>query len=361
MRPTAMPCENERRPDRFAATRSLFGEYMSIPFFSILCPSYNHSKYIGRLIDSALGQSYKDFELIIVDDCSTDETETVVRGYSESRINFYRNKRNYGINYNLQTAFEKSRGNYVIFIGSDDEFAPDYFSRLKEAIETTGKKIFYTDYLIIDENSKPWKKQPEYANKRFGGRVAALRYMFFSGNPFSSPGMAVERGLFESILPLAPLVVQHQDFYIHANLLFKAEYELLDFKGVHYRQFKGGNISRYSRVVDARMREENPFVWDVFLRQKDFSFLSEIFKKEIKSSFDVCFLALESDNAELQGWGYTKLLESCCDPKTYERLCEERDLSYKDFLGMAKGLKKYTNWHYLRNFLRNIKCFGLFN
>ena len=333
---------------------------MSEPRFSILCASYNHSKYIGRLINSLLGQSFGDFELVIVDDCSVDDTEAVVNNYSDKRVRFYRNEINLGINFTVQTAFEHSCGQYVVFIGSDDEFAPDFLLNLNDAIKSSGKKIFYTDYLFIDGNSNLWEKQPAQSNRRFKDRFEALFYMFNNGNPFSSPGMAIERNLFASILPLPPLVVQHQDFYIHVNLLFKADYEILKYRGVRYRQFKGGNISRFSLAVDTRIKEENKFIWDIFLRQKDYAFLSKVFKRDINSEYDILNLALESKNPDLQEWAYLHLVSFCSDPEKYKRLCKERNLSYKDFLGLVKNLNKYKNWYYLRGFLRNVKCFGLF-
>ena len=334
---------------------------MNVPRFSILCASYNHSKYIGRLIDSALAQSFDDFELVIVDDCSTDDTEAVVRGYSDGRIKFSRNEINSGINYTLQAAFERSCGQFIIFIGSDDEFAPEFLQNLNEAIESSGRKIFYTDYLFIDGNSNLWEKQPAQSNRRFHDRFEALFYMFNNGNPFSSPGMAIERNLFASILPLPPLVVQHQDFFIHVNLLFKADYEVLKYRGVRYRQFKGGNISRFSIAVDTRIKEENNFIWDVFLRQKDYVFLSKVFNREITSEYDILNFALESSNPDLQEWAYLRLVAFYSAPEKYEALLKERNLSYKDFLGLVKNLKKYKNWYYMRGFLRNVKCFGLFN
>ncbi len=108
---------------------------MNQPYFTIVIPTYNRAHLIVKTIESVLNQKFKDFELIIVDDGSLDNTEFVVAPYLNSFVHYYKKKnaeraaaRNFGI--------LKSKGKYVTFCDSDDILYPDYLSN---AFETIGK------------------------------------------------------------------------------------------------------------------------------------------------------------------------------------------------------------------------------
>ena len=87
---------------------------------SILCPSFNHQRFIADHIKSVLNQSFKDFELIIVDDCSTDDNVAQISQFNDPRIKLIRHEFNKGINATLNTAFENANGEYLMFIAGDD-------------------------------------------------------------------------------------------------------------------------------------------------------------------------------------------------------------------------------------------------
>ena len=71
---------------------------MKNPRFSIICPAFNHERYGGWFIDSVLAQTVSDWELVIVDDCSSDNTAKIIKSYTDKRINFIQHKINGGIN-----------------------------------------------------------------------------------------------------------------------------------------------------------------------------------------------------------------------------------------------------------------------
>jgi glycosyltransferase involved in cell wall biosynthesis len=107
-------------------------------FFSVVVPTYNRAHLIPKTIDSILAQRYEPFELIIVDDGSTDDTEKVLQKYStDPRFRYFRKEnaergaaRNYG--------FQKAKGDYVFFIDSDDLMLPGHFSVMNEKIARLG-------------------------------------------------------------------------------------------------------------------------------------------------------------------------------------------------------------------------------
>lgn len=102
---------------------------MSIPMLSALMTTYNSAPYVQATIESVLAQSFTDFELVIVDDGSTDKTVEVIRRYRDSRIRLYCRAENKGVGYSLQEALQYVRSPYVIKVDSDDLSHPERFAR----------------------------------------------------------------------------------------------------------------------------------------------------------------------------------------------------------------------------------------
>lgn len=91
-----------------------------LPLVSVIMPVHNEEKYIGKAINSILKQSYTEWELIIIDDCSVDNTLKIIIEFKDSRIRVYRNEVNRGIAYSLNRALQLSRGEYIARMDGDD-------------------------------------------------------------------------------------------------------------------------------------------------------------------------------------------------------------------------------------------------
>lgn len=102
------------------------------PKVSVIMPSYNKAEYIGEAINSILNQTWEDFELIVIDDCSTDRSADVVKGIKDFRIKFLQNSENIGIAANRNKGLELAQGEYIALLDADD-ISPDY--RLKDEVE----------------------------------------------------------------------------------------------------------------------------------------------------------------------------------------------------------------------------------
>lgn len=98
----------------------------SRPMVSVIMPTYNRQKFLPRAIDSILAQTYKDFEFIIVDDGSTDNSIHLLKDYAQKdeRIRVIRNKENKGISYSRQLGLNAARGKYIAIMDSDDVSLP---------------------------------------------------------------------------------------------------------------------------------------------------------------------------------------------------------------------------------------------
>ena len=119
---------------------------------SIIMPSYNTAEYITDSINSVIAQTYKNWELIIVDDCSTDETDSIVSSFlSDPRIRYYKNNKNSGAALTRNRAISLSRGEWIAFLDSDDLWLPN---KLEEQLDFMVKNNYYfsyTKYKIFDE------------------------------------------------------------------------------------------------------------------------------------------------------------------------------------------------------------------
>ncbi len=90
------------------------------PQISILMPAYNAGKYLQEAIDSMLNQTFTDFELFLLDDCSTDNTEEIVKMYSDKRIQYIRQDNNIGLANNLNVGLKLAKGKYIARMDGDD-------------------------------------------------------------------------------------------------------------------------------------------------------------------------------------------------------------------------------------------------
>ena len=123
---------------------------------SIVMPSYNTAKYIKETIDSVLNQTYSFWELIIVDDCSTDETDEVVKPYlKDERIRYLKNIKNSGAAVSRNRALQEAKGRWIAFLDSDDLWEPDKLQKQLKFMNDNGYCFSYTNYVEINEESEP--------------------------------------------------------------------------------------------------------------------------------------------------------------------------------------------------------------
>lgn len=98
---------------------------------SIIMPSYNTARFIDKTIESVLKQTYKNWELLIVDDCSTDNTDEIVSKYDDKRIIYLKNQKNSGAAVSRNKALKNAKGKWIAFLDSDDLWYP---TKLEEQI-----------------------------------------------------------------------------------------------------------------------------------------------------------------------------------------------------------------------------------
>lgn len=117
-------------------------------------PVYNGEKYLKEAINSILGQTYKDFELIIIDDGSTDKTPVIIESYKDPRIRVIRHRNNVGVSLSRNEAIDRAKGKYIAMQDADDMSLPQRFEKQLAYLENkTRVGLVGTNYHVIDETS----------------------------------------------------------------------------------------------------------------------------------------------------------------------------------------------------------------
>ncbi len=174
-----------------------------MPFFSIIIPTYNRAHIIKRPIESVINQTYSDWELIIVDDGSTDDTKVIVDSYQDERIRYIwqeNQERNAARSKGISVALAE----WICFIDSDDEYYPNHLATFFEAIQEFPEyKIFYTETEFIAQNGSV-KGKSNYA-----GNINKI------GHPDSLWLASIHNTVFDEVqLPVH--LVSSEDFYFMA-------------------------------------------------------------------------------------------------------------------------------------------------
>ena len=119
---------------------------------SIIMPSYNTALYIEETIQSVLNQTYPNWELIIVDDCSNDNTDEVLEKIKDPRIHYLKNEKNSGAAVSRNKALREAKGQWIAFLDSDDLWMPNKLEKQIRFMEENGYAFSYTNYEEIDVN-----------------------------------------------------------------------------------------------------------------------------------------------------------------------------------------------------------------
>ena len=206
---------------------------------SIIMPSYNTERYIKETIDSVLAQTYTDWELIIVDDCSTDRTDEVVAPYlADGRIRYLKNSQNSGAAISRNRALREAKGKWIAFLDSDDLWEPEKLEKQVAFMQENGYHFSYTNYIEIDEDSKPNGKSVT------GPRRVTKRGMYC----YCWPGCLTVMYDAEQVglIQIAD-IKKNNDYAMWLKASKKADCYLLDQTLARYRK-RGGSISNHGYV-----------------------------------------------------------------------------------------------------------------
>jgi glycosyltransferase involved in cell wall biosynthesis len=214
---------------------------MNPPAISIVLPTYNGSRYIRTSIESCLNQTFQDFELIIVNDCSTDNTKEIIIEYAakDSRVKLLHNAFNKKLPLSLNEGFNVAKGKYHTWTSDDNYYALNALETLFDTLEKDKSIDFvYTDYTIINDNDEVRAKRTfgDINEKLFQGCSACFLYKaeIYKANNGYNP---------------SAFLIEDFDFFLRAFLQFKILY-LTRYDLYYYREHASSLTSLQSDAVN---------------------------------------------------------------------------------------------------------------
>lgn len=286
-------------------------------FFSVVVPTYNRADLIIKTIDSILGQKFKDFELIIVDDGSTDETEVVVSSFSDSRIKYFKKEnkergaaRNFGILH--------SNARYVTFCDSDDILYPDYLSNAWESIKNSPVCVpwLHVAYEIKGAHGKSKKIFVDSGN---------LIKILAKGNPLSCMGVFVKSEILKKNL-------FNEDRYLSGSEDWELWLRI---------------ASQFPITVDCRVSA------CLFIHDERSVLTSNELKLKLRKSLSIGY-SFEHKNVQLVFSKYRKMMEAYFDTYIALHLILDGKL-YSSLKFLIQAILKYPLCVYNRRMLSIIK------
>jgi glycosyltransferase involved in cell wall biosynthesis len=200
----------------------------SPPRVSVIIASYNHAPFIGEAIASVLGQSYQDLEVVVTDDGSADGAAEVVRGIADPRVRLEVFPENRGACVAMNRCIERSRGELIAVLNSDDAFEPDKLARqvaLLDARPDLG--AVFARPLFVDERGAPFDDatHKDYLIFDVDDRSCAewLRHFFYLGNALCHPTLLIRRSCYEAVGRYDPRLAQVPDLDMWIRLVSRFE------------------------------------------------------------------------------------------------------------------------------------------
>ncbi len=208
---------------------------MKSSFFSIVITAYNSEKYIKQCIFSVLNQNFGDYELIIVDDCSYDNTLEIIKKIEDNRIKIIHLKQNNGVANARNIALKECRGEYVLFLDSDDYIEENMLKDAFCELSRADVDVLFCPYFVFWENKNKFK----FSNKCY--RLDKIKKL---PRPFDKADAK--------------------------NALYETNYELCT--KFYKRDFLLKNNINFKPLLFA---EDLPFYWEVLQKAKSFSYIKK--------------------------------------------------------------------------------------
>ena len=343
---------------------------MKNPKISISIPSYNHEKYIGKTIESILNQTYENFEIIISDDNSGDNTRKVVEKYNDPRIKFFKNDINIGPALNPNKLIELSSCDYILMIASDDILREDALEIFLKEIESNNADVLFCWCQTIDENDNEIDSYNMTVANQIRDSNKLLNELFCEQNFLMGTGVFVKKSIFDSIGKFNPTLIQSQDFELWVRILTSGyRINIVNEKLIKYR-IHNKNLSNNLNeplkniAINSRYIFEIQKVLENYKNIKDFNLFVETFPNVLKypvidKKYKDYYLMKEAFNVGMKGHGCYSIAYKlfACDlaykiihnKELYKELGQIFGFDFKDFSYMLSQIINVDNIDYFSN------------
>lgn len=211
---------------------------MDTDLVSIITPSYNTAKYVIETIESVVAQTYSNWEMIIVDDCSTDNSVEIINEYiqknNENRIRLFVNQENSGAALSRNLALRESKGRWIAFLDSDDVWVPEKLNLQLKFMKKNNYLFTYTEYEEIDE-------QGNLLHRKISGPNCVTKRKMYD---YCYPGCLTIM-YDQNVIGLIQIkdIKKNNDYAMWLKVCKKADCYLLDEVLAKYRRGRFGSVS----------------------------------------------------------------------------------------------------------------------
>ena len=323
------------------------------PTVTVLIASYNHEKYVADSLRSVLDQTYQDFEIVIVDDGSTDGTVPEIKKISEPRIKQVFLSQNQGIIAAKTKGLSMASGRYIAILNSDDVFLPDKLEKQVALLDSHPEVgAVLTQAQVIDDDGGPFLDHTHFYYDIFTQpnrtRQEWLHHFFYKGNCLCMPSAMIRRDCYEVIGYPDKRLHQLPDLDLWVRMCFRYELHILQEKLTLFRvRANEANASGNRPEVHVRSFYEYVKVLRHFLTIDREDELLRIFPEAEKYldpyfplesdtiPFVIAKLAIETNRKINHVFALDTLFQLLGDPSLARKLYDRFRFTYKDFIKLS--------------------------
>ncbi len=320
-----------------------------MPKVSVVISAFNHEEYISQSIKSILNQSFRDFELIVVDNGSTDSTYKMILSVMDPRIRIFSIEKNVGFGYALNYCLKKSRGKYISLFTSDDLCSSDKLEKQVKYLDTHPEigAVFSQAEMIDEERNRLEKHYYDGVfNQKNRNRHQWLNYFFYHGNCLCFPSALIRKSVYGRIGIENERLAQLHDFDLWIRLCLKYDIHIINEKLIEFR-IRKDNKNAGADTIENRVRSMFEFSHALkhYLKIKNTGEFLKIFP-EAKNRHDdindkelipfyVAREALDVEHVFHQKFALDTIFGLLHDKKAVEKLKNVCHFDYSDFIKLT--------------------------
>lgn len=334
------------------------------PKLSVILTSYNHGKYLREAINSVLNQTFADFELIIWDDASNDQSWDIIQSYSDPRIKPFKNSENkmpaFGVNKIIQ---EIAQGKYMALHHSDDIWELDKIEKQIAFLESNPQigAVFSWAQIIgengeqLNDNSHPYNNLFEQPNRT---RHEWLNFFFYHGNALCHPSLLIRKTCYQECGVYRYGFAQLPDFDMWIRLCLKYDIHILPEKLVRFR-VRAGELNVSGDRTDARIRQQFEYlqIYENYLALKSPQEIIKVFPDaqkyinhdEFDANFALAMVFLEANKFNTTNLFALQLLfQALNNPERAKKINDLYNFSTKNFIELSASYDVFSienNFH----------------
>lgn len=259
---------------------------MSDPLVSIVLTNYNGEKTIAEAIESVIMQTYPKWELIIVDDASTDSSLEIIRLFRDERIQLFRNERNEHVSFSHNKGNLHSKGKYIAALDNDDTWEPEKLSRQVHYMELhpeTGVCFTFLDLMNSQGESLQDDEILNIYRVKNRNRIEWLHELLTVGNHFANDSSMIRRSVMDTIGENEMSLVQLHDYDMWVKIALQYELHIIQEPLMHYRRTNSKeSITTLKKENVRRTAFEYHWIIGHTILEMEDELFRQVFAKELK-------------------------------------------------------------------------------